>query len=112
MTLVPEPDTSLVLAPEVVDAELVDDDPDADRLARRAELKARRERSLQVGQIDNGLLYAGSPMYYYCKYCGVQTEVKSETWFLTPPSEVCKDCQSLIELGWHDGVMPKFRKHR
>lgn len=28
----------------------------------------------KLGQINNSSLPAGSPMYYYCKYCGTHTE--------------------------------------
>lgn len=99
----------LVVADEVVEGEIVEEvDDNPAREARLAELEARRTQSMLIGQINNSELYAGSPMYYYCIYCGVQTDVKPETWFLHPPKEVCDDCNSLIRLGWHDGVMPEF----
>lgn len=91
-----------VLIPEVVEE---DDNPDRARL--RNELRLRREKSTEEGQIDNSALWAGSPMYYYCKYCGVPTDTKPETW-ISQPKTVCDDCQTLIELGWHDGNRPSF----
>jgi len=103
-----ESSKELAVPEEVVDAELVDMDANPGRTERLAELAVRRSSSMTIGQIDNSKLYAGSSMYYYCRYCGVQTDVLPETWFVTPPRKVCDDCTSLITLGWHDGEMPSF----
>jgi len=47
--------------------------------------------------IDNGSLHAGSPMYYYCKWCGHNSDVLPEgSW--ASPSHVCGACQKLIDL--------------
>lgn|GEM_PF-4317413 len=71
-------------------------------------LQERREKSMEVGQVDNASLYAGSPMYYYCKHCGVQVAVKPEDWYEDPPPSTCADCQELLDKGWHDGEKPEF----
>jgi hypothetical protein len=93
---------------EVVDAEIIEDDPNEDRREARELLRQRREASMRDGQIDNGRLWAGSPMYFYCKYCGQNTDVLPENYFLSTPRHICDECTSLIELGWHDGKMPSF----
>ncbi len=46
--------------------------------------------------IDNGALPAGSPMYFYCRLCKVQCDVKSES-YMTPPKKYCDDCRDLKE---------------
>src|SRR5674476_256857 len=87
----------LVVADEVVDAEVVDEptaNPHKSKLL--SDLRERRERMMDEGQIDNSTLYAGDPLYYYCKFCGVQTDVKPENWFLHPPKATCGDCDVLI----------------
>ena len=48
-------------------------------------------------QIDNGSLYAGSPMYFYCKFCGHLSDVLPESYYLTVPTHVCDDCDILKE---------------
>lgn len=78
------------------------------REALTTALAGRRARMMTEGQIDNASLYAGSPMYYYCKYCGVQTDVLPEGWWAKRPSHICADCQTLIDLGWHDRERPVF----
>lgn len=49
-------------------------------------------------RIDNSRLYAGSPMYYYCRYCNHISEVLPET-HLERPSHICNKCQELISRG-------------
>ncbi len=48
-------------------------------------------------QIDNGSLYAGSPMYFYCKFCGHLSDVLPESYCLTGPTNICDDCDILKE---------------
>jgi len=60
-------------------------------------LQQRRENKPK--QIDNGSLYAGSPMYFYCKSCGHLADTKPESYF-TPPKKLCAECQALKDLGW------------
>jgi hypothetical protein len=50
-------------------------------------------------QIDNGSLYAGSPMYFYCKSCGYESDCLPES-YLGIPKKLCSDCQDLKDLGW------------
>jgi hypothetical protein len=54
------------------------------------------------GQIDNASLYAGSPMYYYCRHCGLLACTMSEGHW-GRPSRVCDDCADMKE--WlKDGI--------
>lgn len=49
-------------------------------------------------QIDNSRLYAGSPMHYYCRFCGCHTETLPESHW-SRPSTVCDPCQILHDHG-------------
>lgn len=49
-------------------------------------------------QRDNGSLPAGSPMFYYCRYCGVHTETLPELHTRTPNTR-CTACRVLEEHG-------------
>lgn len=71
-------------------------------------LQERRDRMMREGHIHNSDLYAGSDMFYYCKYCGVLSDQLPETWAFTTPRRICEDCQTLIEFSWHDGERPLF----
>lgn len=44
--------------------------------------------------IDNSRLYAGSPMYFYCKLCGHQSDVMPESYSGTP-AKYCGPCKEL-----------------
>ena len=50
-------------------------------------------------QIDNASLYAGSPMYFYCRVCGHLADTKPES-YMTPPKKLCDECQKLKDAGW------------
>ena len=64
-------------------------------------LQERRERANKEGKIDNSTLYAGSPMYYYCTGCGLQSDVLPEEWDprVTTPKKICDDCKELKDMG-------------
>jgi NAD-dependent SIR2 family protein deacetylase len=64
-----------------------------------AALAERRERSAKTGKIDNLSLYAGSPMYYYCKSCGGLADTLPECHISTPKS-LCDECRALKDLEW------------
>lgn len=59
-------------------------------------LEERREANIGK-QVDNASLNAGSPMYYYCKCCGVQTAVLPEDWYRELPPKYCDECKALPE---------------
>ena len=70
-------------------------------------LKKLRERIENCPkQIDNSSLYAGSPMYFYCKVCGHQSDVKPEGYMSTP-KRYCDPCWELKEVtpGITDGTL-------
>lgn len=48
-------------------------------------------------QINNSSLPAGSPMYFYCRICGHQSDVKGES-YTDPPRKYCGDCQELKDV--------------
>ena len=57
----------------------------------------RKKKSSEPGyQIDNGSLYAGSPMYFYCKYCGIHTETLPELYTCRPKT-ICDGCNRLVD---------------
>jgi hypothetical protein len=55
--------------------------------------------AVSIEKVDNGGLHAGSPMYFYCKDCGIPTEVLPED-YLFPPLSRCSQCQGLHQHGW------------
>lgn len=59
----------------------------------------RKRYAQQIEKIDNAGLHAGQPMYFYCKNCGVPTEVLPED-FLFTPHESCSQCDGLKSQGW------------
>lgn len=54
-------------------------------------------------QINNGRLPAGSPMYFYCKMCEYQSDVKPES-YTTSPRKYCGSCQELLDA--NPGITP------
>jgi CRISPR/Cas system-associated protein Cas10 (large subunit of type III CRISPR-Cas system) len=49
-------------------------------------------------QIDNSSLYAGSPMYFYCKYCGHESDILPES-YTERPNHICSSCKPLVKAG-------------
>ncbi len=54
----------------------------------------KRKADNQGKEINNSSLPAGSPMYYYCKYCGAHTETLPEC-HMRAPKVVCDPCAPL-----------------
>ena len=54
----------------------------------------KKRRADQPKQIDNSGLYAGSPMYFYCRLCGHLSDVKPESYRDTP-KHYCGPCQEI-----------------
>jgi hypothetical protein len=71
------------------------------------QLEERRKHAMAEGHIDNSSLWAGSPMHYYCVFCGAKTDELPES-HRQPARRVCDACEILQGLGWHDEVAPKF----
>lgn len=59
----------------------------------------RRRYSISIEKVDNAGLHAGSPMYFYCRHCGIPTEVLPED-YLFPPQRDCSQCTGLQSQGW------------
>lgn len=65
----------------------------------------RRRYAGQIEKIDNSGLHAGQPMYFYCRDCGVPTEVLPED-YLFSPYPICSQCKGL----WDEGLIEIARK--
>ncbi len=59
----------------------------------------RRLHAAQIERINNADLHAGSPLYFYCRHCGIPTEVLPEN-YVFPPLRECSQCQGLKSEGW------------
>ena len=59
----------------------------------------RRRYAILIEKVDNSGLHAGSPMYFYCKDCGIPTEVLPEDYLFQPNRE-CSQCFGLHKQGW------------
>ncbi len=59
-------------------------------------------RSNKPNQIDNASLYAGSPMYFYCRECGHLSDVVPELYIPSEnyPKKLCSGCQEIKDNGW------------
>ena len=66
---------------------------------REKVLIALRERQENPPKkIDNGSLYAGSPMYFYCKLC--QAEIVLPEDFICAVPQLCNDCNFIKDKGF------------
>jgi hypothetical protein len=54
----------------------------------------KRKEANQGKQIKNSSLPAGSPMYYYCKFCSIKTETLPEA-HICAPKVICDPCNYL-----------------
>ena len=62
-------------------------------------LAERKRRARKIGKINNSALYAGSPMYFYCRFCGLESDVLPESYSGITPRRVCDECQGLVTQG-------------
>ncbi len=58
----------------------------------------RKKENSKKEQINNSSLRAGSPMYYYCRFCGGHTETLPENHFGAGKT-VCDPCKVLRDHG-------------
>lgn len=74
---------------------------DTEREAAVNAFHERKAANSQKERVDNGSLWAGSPMYYYCRHCG-EEDKKPEIFNLrtNPIKNPCDPCRELIEKGW------------
>jgi hypothetical protein len=63
--------------------------------------KFRERKANPPKQIDNSSLYAGSPMYYYCRMCGHESDVLPEDHY-GAPRRLCRACETMKDMGWFD----------
>ena len=63
-------------------------------------LKKRIEENAKKEKIDNSSLYAGSPMYFYCKACGGLADKLPENYLFSTPKKLCDECQALKDCRW------------
>lgn len=63
------------------------------------QFRRRRHYGSQIDKVNNSELHAGSPLYFYCKHCGIPTEVLPED-YVFPPRPECSQCQGLRNEGW------------
>jgi len=61
-------------------------------------LDARKKANKNKKRIDNASLPAGSPMYFYCRECGDESDVLPESYIGTP-KRYCRPCQDLKDSG-------------
>lgn len=59
----------------------------------------RKRYAISIEKVDNAGLHAGSPMYFYCRHCGIPTEVLPEDYLFTPIQN-CSQCLGLKDEGW------------
>lgn len=59
----------------------------------------RRRLCQQIEKINNSDLDSGSPLYFYCRHCGIPTEILPED-FIFPPMLECSQCLGLKAEGW------------
>lgn len=71
---------------------------DTDEMKVAMVMYVNRRLEAHGKQIDNSRLYAGSPMFYYCEFCGQHTETLSESHWKIPVT-VCVPCKELNKIG-------------
>lgn len=59
-------------------------------------------------KIDNASLYAGSPMYFYCKGCTKHIATLPEN-YINPPRRYCEPCQVLADHGLMDEALKQVK---
>lgn len=69
----------------------------------------KRYQKYQGKQIDNSTLYAGSPMHYYCQFCGKPTETLPEG-HRSRPKVKCDPCVVIESHGLMDDALDKAKE--
>ena len=59
----------------------------------------RRRLAAGIEKTENADLPAGSPMYFYCRHCGLPIEILPED-YVFPPTTECSQCRGLKSEGW------------
>lgn len=63
------------------------------------QFRRRRQLAAKIEKVENVDLPAGSPMYFYCRHCGLPTEILPEE-YVFPPITECSQCRGLRSEGW------------
>ena len=71
-------------------------------------IRRRKFAEEKVKKIDNSTLPAGSPVFTYCRHCGVPLEKLPEDYLFRPYSE-CSQCSGLANEGWLDEAIAAVR---
>ena len=71
------------------------------------QFRERKSHASEIKRIDNSILHAGSPMYFYCQCCGVPTETLREDYLFRPYSK-CSQCAGLEAQGWLEEAMNSY----
>lgn len=58
----------------------------------------RVEANKDLEHVDNASLYAGSPMFFYCRKCRIHTVTLPES-FTCKPKTICDPCKVLVDHG-------------
>jgi hypothetical protein len=66
----------------------------------------RRRLAANMEKVDNSALHAGAPMYFYCRHCGLPTEMLPED-YVFPPITECSQCRGLRNEGWLEEAIRK-----
>lgn len=63
------------------------------------QFRRRQRLAANIEKVDNAALHAGAPMYFYCRHCGLPTEMLPED-YVFPPITECSQCWGLKNEGW------------
>lgn len=65
-----------------------------------ADFCKRKEENNKRERVNNSSLWAGAPMYYYCRYCGA-VDIKPENFdpCCNPVKDPCEKCKELLANG-------------
>ncbi len=63
------------------------------------QFRRRWRLAANIEKVDNAALHAGAPMYFYCRHCGLPTEMLPED-YVFPPITECSRCRGLRNEGW------------
>jgi hypothetical protein len=58
------------------------------------QFQKRKAKNAKKKRIDNSSLPVGAPMYFYCRFCGDQTDCLPEG-YTCRPKRICDPCEVL-----------------
>lgn len=75
---------------------------DLEKIEALEVLEKKKEVAKDIERVNNSDLPAGAPMYYYCRLCGSEVDVLSET-HVGPSPKLCNyPCQQLVDANWSE----------